>query len=352
MLYLLECVCRHCCLSISSCLALLSSLPLDRMIHLAGLAFRSKRGWKIVAVVGVLPLFAMYSLLFSGDCTARFLRKETKEVNGNSYRTPQASFDLMVQTSFSFNVAESKSQSVKRKTFHLTSWNYKAKGGLKDEDRILLADIYRQAESVFEFGVGESTLLADYVGVPRYTGLDSDPHYISMVRDQVSSHFRFLWADVGTTEKWGRPDHPTLLKNTYNYQISPLMTELKAFDVYLIDGRWRLPCMLASFLHASARRMEHPEPEETPATTRRLAPPHQVYDTHTVVVLHDCFQEGYSPSKYLNKRGWNRPVYRAADHLLELVDHSGQRLCVYKRRPSTSDQDLLDLWMIKYHQVE
>lgn len=43
----------------------------------------------------------------------------------------------------------------------------KSTGGLNQADRELLARIYYESDSVFETGVGESTKIALYVGVPR-----------------------------------------------------------------------------------------------------------------------------------------------------------------------------------------
>jgi len=41
-----------------------------------------------------------------------------------------------------------------------------------------------------------------------------------------------------------------LKKNLYNYQIVPLALEKKPFEVYIIDGRYRVACACVSFLHA------------------------------------------------------------------------------------------------------
>jgi hypothetical protein len=41
-----------------------------------------------------------------------------------------------------------------------------------------------------------------------------------------------------------------LQKIQYNYQIAPLVLEDEPFDVYLVDGRYRVACACVSFLHA------------------------------------------------------------------------------------------------------
>lgn len=220
------------------------------------------------------------------------------------------------------------------KPFNVTAWDRRSMGGLHDADRIKLADIYSHADSVFEFGLGESTYIANAVNVRRYAGVDSDAKWVAMARDQVSSTYRFYFADIGPTAEWGYPvDRKNVPKKAiYQYQIMPLASEIHPFDVYMVDGRFRVPCMIASFLHASARGGN---PNET------------------IVLLHDCF-----PQKYISNRtgplpyGINeRTDYAKADHLVEVVDHSGSRLCVYKRKQRTTDEELFQFWQENYNMI-
>lgn len=221
-----------------------------------------------------------------------------------------SSFESIVQSAY--DLAFSKPASPPRKKLDLATWT-KGTGGLTDKDRILLAKVYRNASSVFEFGLGESSLIASHVGVPRYAGVDSDAAWVSQSRDKVHSHFRFYLADIGGTGAWGKPEDTELTKSVLDYQLAPLIVEPNAFDVYMVDGRMRLACMMASFLHASSRG----------------APTDQ-----TIVLIHDCVEK--------------RVKYKAADHLLDLVHHSGDRLCAYQRKPSTTDEDLLKVWEENY----
>jgi hypothetical protein len=61
----------------------------------------------------------------------------------------------------------------------------------------------------------------------------------------------------------------------------------------------------------------------------------------TIVLLHDCIPKPVRPEE-------KREIYLKADRLCNLVDHSGERLCVYQRKPDTTDQDLFDLWLMVY----
>ncbi len=212
----------------------------------------------------------------------------------------------------------------KRTKFYRKDWNKTTTGGLTEEDRLVLGKIYYEADSVFEWGLGESTYIASHVGVPRYAGIDSDAAWVANARNQSLPHFRFYLADIGNTGLWGYPkENPP--KSYLDYQLAPLLSEQFPFDVYMVDGRYRLACMLIAFLHASARGAD---------------------PSRTKVLLHDCYKEGEGP-KLLD-----RPQYRKADHLLDLVEHSGRKLCVYKRKRTTTDQQLLDLWLEEYREVE
>ena len=231
-----------------------------------------------------------------------------------------SSFDDMVDTAYQ-HMLDRLPSAPRKNVFNISTWNDTTLGGLQNEDRVLLGRIYGEADSVMEYGLGESTYIANFVGVRRYVGIDSDPAWVAMARNKVSDHFRFYLADIGSTRAWGYPNKK-LSKQLINYQLAPLMLELRPFDVYMVDGRFRFPCVLASFLHASARGGD-------PSKTK--------------VLLHDCgrTQETTPLGKV------KRHNYHAADHLLDLVDHSGVYLCVFMRKPNTTDEQLLDLWQEK-----
>lgn len=236
----------------------------------------------------------------------------------------ESGFASIVKTAYE-RALEPVLQESPRKKFDVAWWTTESglttTGGLDENDRALLGQLYYNASSVFEYGLGESTYIANYVGVPRYAGIDSDPVWVGMARDKVAPHFRFYLGDIGQTRAWGYPTGPKKGKSVLNYQLSPLIVEPQPFDVYMVDGRWRLPAMIASFLHASDRGAPHSE---------------------TIVCIHDC--------QATDAKG--RVGYKRADHLLKMVQHSGSKLCVYQRRQETTDDELKDLWHTHMDQVE
>ena len=260
-----------------------------------------------VSVLCLCGLLAFSELRQFGSSIERSLAGFSKMT------TTDTAFDAMVHEADGL-ANDNLPRRTERPQFDVKTWAYKSSGGLTDENRVKIAKIYRKAESVFEYGLGESTMIADHVGVPRYSGIDSDPVWIGNTRQNVSQHFRFYLADIGETGMWGRPKE-NLRKSPHNYMLAPLMAESRPFDVYMIDGRWRFGCLLASFLHASSRGLSPGSP---------------------TVMVHDCDQ---------------RERYHRADHLLKLKvngNDPGQKLCIYKRKPETTDEQLLELWMETY----
>mmetsp|Transcript_11163 Transcript_11163/g.20635 ORF Transcript_11163/g.20635 Transcript_11163/m.20635 type:complete len:309 (-) Transcript_11163:536-1462(-) len=208
-------------------------------------------------------------------------------------------------------LANERNLAKERKPLDVATWDRRTDGGLIDADRKLLGQIYFEANSVMEYGLGESTYIAAAVGVPRYVGIDSDAEWVAKARDAAPIHFQFYLGDIGPTREWGFPTHPKLAKSVLQYELAPLWMEAKAFDVYFIDGRWRPATVLLSFLHASARGGD-------PKKTR--------------VGIHDY---------------GGRPQYHLlADILLQLEfpDIKGARAVFFKRRPETTDEDILKMW--------
>jgi hypothetical protein len=154
-------------------------------------------------------------------------------------------FDSIAESAFELSQLQERDTS-ERQNF---TWK-RGSGGLADSDRKLLARSYLGVKSVFEFGLGESTRIAAAANVVRYTGVDSDALYVSQSRAEAPKHFKFLFADIGETKSWGQPGE-ALRKQSMQYQIAPLLSELRPFEVYFVDGRFRVACVCAALLHAS-----------------------------------------------------------------------------------------------------
>ena len=195
-----------------------------------------------------------------------------------------------------------------RKPFVLdASWKRK-NGGLSDVDRQVLGNLYFKANSVFEFGLGESTLIAAKTGVPRYTGVDSDPNWVSNTRKEAGmDHFRFYFAYIGKTKFIGYPENNQLPKITYNYQVEALSAEKKPFDIYFVDGRYRGACVCLSLLHA----MKHGADMK-----------------HVKVGIHDADRDAY------------KKLYDIAEILPESSDH----LYILQLKDGVTEENVFETW--------
>jgi len=194
-------------------------------------------------------------------------------------------------------------------------------GGLDNSDRELLAKLYYNASNVFEFGLGESTHIAAYVGVTRYSGVDTDATWVGQAREDAKemNHFKFSFADIGSTRIFGNPDDESLQKIPYALQSAPLNNEMEAYDVYLVDGRYRVACACACFLHAWDRG----------GKKERIR-----------VGVHDWSRGKIGVGNVSIDWGWG---YWS---LLEIADveYQSKELAILKLKSNTTKQDILTMW--------
>lgn len=251
----------------------------------------------------------------------------------------QSAFEQAYGVAYFTAIAAHNATSPRPNAFNVSEWTALGRastGGLSDWDRVKIAEIYGHAGSVFEYGLGESTKLAAGAGVPRYAGTDSIAQWVATARDGSPEHFRFSLADVGSTRAWGRSNNPHAPKNALNYQVAPLFVEGEAFDVYMVDGRWRAACALVALLHASWARGHRGggAPDEP-----RAKP---------LILIHDFVEPGKSvhcgpPPTNCNAQRI-RSTYHRVKEVADMVDHSGNKLAVFRRKANATDAQILELW--------
>jgi hypothetical protein len=189
--------------------------------------------------------------------------------------------------------------------------------------------------------------------VPRYSGIDSDPTYVATARLLAPNYFRFYFADIGPTKEWGYPVYSKLLKNKFNYQISSLLSEIsnKPFDVYMIDGRYRLPCILISLLHASSRSSRSSSSSSSSSvssanSSASLTSTSNNNSSGPIILLHDCLvNQNNSKIYYSTQHLRIRKHYEYVNTILDMIDTTADTLCVYQRKSTTTDQMIYDMWM-------
>lgn len=114
-----------------------------------------------------------------------------------------------------------------------------------------LAQAYRAASVVLEYGSGGSTILASDMGKTVFS-VESDKSWLTKMEDWFAGHkpkgrVVLHHGDIGPTGKWGMPQAPRSFRSWPSYPLAVWdRPDFEQPDVVLIDGRFRPACMLAT----------------------------------------------------------------------------------------------------------
>merc|ERR1711944_282827 len=98
----------------------------------------------------------------------------------------------------------------------------------------------------------------------------------------------------------------------YDYQVAPLALELAAFDVYLVDGRYRVACACMSLLHAMSRGADM---------------------SKVMVGVHES-----------NLKRYGVAFGGVAFGKVANVVHKAEKLYVYKLKDGVTEKDIYEVW--------
>ena len=173
-------------------------------------------------------------------------------------------------------------------------------GGMTSHEQDVLARAYANAESVFEWGMGSSTLIAAHVGIERLTAVDSAPIWVDQVRTILNqTTYTFRHADVGPISSYGNPKDESNRLRWPGYSLQVTLDK-NPFDVYLVDGRFRVACACQALLHGRS---------------------------DSLVLVHDFF----------------RHEYEVVLTLADMVKRENM-LAVLRKKNTTSDDDINTMW--------
>lgn len=147
---------------------------------------------------------------------------------------------------------------------------------------------YADARVILEYGSGGSTAMAAEMPGKRVFSVESDGDWTQSMRAWFAAHppvaeLHLLHVDVGPTLRWGKPRDNRAADRFLRYPLDVWNhPDFAPPDLVLIDGRFRLGCLLAC-----AFRTERP-----------------------VTVLFDDYE--------------NRPQYRVAETFAEKVETRGR----------------------------
>jgi hypothetical protein len=135
----------------------------------------------------------------------------------------------------------------------------------------LFAQVLSTGTFYLEWGAGGSTLAAVRSKVRQIVSVETDRAWIEKLKKNeeiaraiTSNRLTFRHVDVGPVGQWGIPIGTEKMRNWPQYALDPFVGTDLNFDVILVDGRFRIHCLLAAancaadratiFLHDYATR--------------------------------------------------------------------------------------------------
>lgn len=118
---------------------------------------------------------------------------------------------------------------------------------MSNKEADLFLRLVKQASRYFEFGSGGSTVWAVEQNL-TVCGVESDAKWVNALRNKLGERCQVQAIDIGPTRDWGFPVSTDRKKDFPNYSraIHDIDT---AFDLILVDGRFRVACTVAAIQH-------------------------------------------------------------------------------------------------------
>lgn len=119
----------------------------------------------------------------------------------------------------------------------------------------LLMQHMAAARSYFEYGCGGSTVLASaFANIKILFSVDSSLDWIARVKNCVPlNRVQFIYVDINADScMWGFPKDASKAGAWPSYPKAILQSE-QAFDLILVDGRFRVACCAAAAMRMSER---------------------------------------------------------------------------------------------------
>jgi len=158
---------------------------------------------------------------------------------------------------------------------------------MSENEKLLFDKTVKNSKHYLEFGAGGSTLRVLQYSKAKIYSTDSDLNWIRflrkywLVRYFESRRLHFFYVDIGRTKEWGYPvgyDSEDLFPD-YSATVFKSIEKTK-IDTVLIDGRFRIACVLKTILECSSNK-------------------------DLVIIIHDF---------------WNRPAYSMLQKYLVVIN--------------------------------
>jgi len=116
----------------------------------------------------------------------------------------------------------------------------------------LFTGLLATATNYLEYGAGGSTLAAINSNAQRVVSIETDNNWLETVRNHpqalsaiAANRLILKYVDVGPVAEWGVPRTDDRLRNWPSYAAAPFVETDFDFDTVLVDGRFRVHCLLA-----------------------------------------------------------------------------------------------------------
>jgi predicted RNA methylase len=126
---------------------------------------------------------------------------------------------------------------------------------LEAEGLDCLQDYLKRSETLLEYGMGGSTVLAaDILGIKKIVSVDTHPKWVEKVTLALSARgtlakATLLYCDVGEVGHLGKPLNTSKVRNWPSYSTMPWKFFGKGSpDCVFVDGRFRVASFVASIL--------------------------------------------------------------------------------------------------------
>lgn len=150
------------------------------------------------------------------------------------------------------------------------------------KETALFESYLKKSERYFEFGSGGSTKLAVRNNIEVH-GVESDKFWVDTLKQETGPQCKVDYVDIGPTKEWGYPVDNSHREKFPRYS-QAIMQHDKAFDLILVDGRFRVACTLNAIKQTLEKREKRDE---------------------TVIFIHDF---------------WNRHDYHVVLEFLDMRD--------------------------------
>jgi hypothetical protein len=128
---------------------------------------------------------------------------------------------------------------------------------MSSAEQELFSSLLETSRAFLEYGCGGSTLLALQHSMGFIASVDTDPEWIAKLKANervskaVASHrLHFIHVDLGPVGEWGTPAGEKQIRSWPKYYSIPYIRFDWEFDLILVDGRFRVPCLLTAALCA------------------------------------------------------------------------------------------------------